>query len=160
MKKIVEFFERLSDLGAFFSSVAFILLTGLILVEIFSRALFNHSTMIADEYSGYFYLAYVFLGLGYTFKENGHIRITIIYSKMPKRIRKIMDFFAGSIALAVVGFVFYRSILLCWESYSYDMLSEGVSETPLYLTQIPMVVGLFIFMLSIIGFLIKVVNDK
>ena len=158
--KIVKFLEKLSDLGAFFSSIAFILLTGLILIEIFSRALFNHSTMIADEYSGYFYLAYVFLGLGYTFKENGHIRITIIYSKMPKKIKKIMDFFAGSVALAVIGFVFYRSILLCLESYNYDMRSEGVSETPLYLTQIPMVIGLFFFLLSIIAFLIKVVNDK
>jgi len=160
MKKIIKFFEKLSDLGAFLSSIAFILLTGIILTEIFSRALFNHSTMIADEYSGYFYLAYVFLGLGYTFKEKGHIRITIIYSKMPKKIKKFMDFTAGSIALAVVGFIFYRSILLCYESYSYDMVSEGVSETPLYLTQIPMVIGLFIFMLSIIGFLVKVINDK
>jgi len=160
MKKIVKFFEKLSDLGAFLSSVAFILLTGLILTEIFSRAIFNHSTMIADEYSGYFYLAYVFLGLGYTFKENGHIRITIIYSRMPKKIRKFMDLFAGVIALAVVSFVFYRSVLLCYESYSYDMVSESVSETPLYLTQIPMVAGLFIFMLSIVGFLIKVINDK
>jgi len=158
--KIVKFLEKLSDWGAFFSSIAFILLTGLILIEIFSRAIFNHSTMIADEYSGYFYLAYVFLGLGYTFKENGHIRITIIYSKMPKKIQKIMDFFAGSVALAVIGFVFYRSILLCLESYNYDMRSEGVSETPLYLTQIPMVIGLFFFLLSIIAFLIKVVNDK
>ncbi|GAB6074986.1 TRAP transporter small permease subunit [Nautilia lithotrophica] len=160
MKKLVKIFEKLSNFGAFFSSIAFILLTTLILIEIFSRAIFNHSTMIADEYSGYFYLAYVFLGLGFTFKENGHIRITIIYSKMPKNIRKIMDLFAGIIALAVVGFIFYRSIILCWESYSYEMVSEGVSETPLYLTQIPMVVGLFIFLLAIVGFLIKVVNDK
>lgn len=160
MKFLIKLTQKLSDLGAFFSSIAFILLTGIILTEIFSRAIFNHSTMIADEYSGYFYLAYVFLGLGYTFKENGHIRITIVYSKMPKKIRKIMDFVAGLIALAVVGFIFYRSILLCWESYSYDMVSETVSETPLYLTQIPMVIGLFIFLLSIIGFLLKVINDK
>ena len=39
------------------------------------------STMIADEYSGYLYLASIFLGLAYTFNEDAHIRINIITSK-------------------------------------------------------------------------------
>ncbi|QCT94006.1 TRAP transporter small permease [Caminibacter mediatlanticus TB-2] len=160
MKKIINFLNKTVNIGAFLASISFILLTLLILSEIFSRAIFNHSTMIADEFSGYLYLAYVFLALGYTFKENGHIRITIIYQKVSKKTKKFLDLFAGFLSLIVISFIFYRAILLCYESYSYNMLSEGVSETPIYLTQIPMVVGLFLFLLAIISFILKVINDK
>ena len=42
-----------------------------------------------------------------------------------------------------------------------EMLSEGVSETPLYLTQIPIVVGLGMFAFSALVFLLrKVFNDS
>lgn len=48
-------------MGAYVSSVLFISLVVLIMTEIIGRSFFDYSTMIADEYSGYFYLASVFL---------------------------------------------------------------------------------------------------
>ena len=44
--------------------------------------------MIADEYSGYFYLASIFLSLGYAFSQDSHIRINIITSRLSKKTNK------------------------------------------------------------------------
>jgi len=159
MQKFINFAKKLSNLGAYISAITYILLVILILTEIFLRAIFNKSTMIADEYSGYLYLASVFLGLGYTFLQNGHIRINIITSKLSKKKLKLVDIYAGSVTLLVVLFILYRVTLLTIDSYKFEVVSEGVSETPIYLTQIPMIIGTFIFAIAILAFLIKRFKD-
>jgi len=150
-----KFNDKLQNFGAYLSSFLIIALTILIIIEIVARSFFNVSTMIADEYSGYFYLASIFLGLGYTFKEDGHIRINILTSKLPKKVNKYIDIFAGSITLALIIFILYFSIKMLIESYKYDMVSETVSETPIYLTQLAIPIGLFMFSIAVLAFLIK-----
>ncbi len=155
MKFFIKFEKGLSGLGALLSSLFIISLILLILTEIFSRTFLDRSTMIADEYSGYFYLASVFLGLGYTFSQKGHIRINILTSRLPKKIQNYFDIFAGTVTLAVISFILYRVTLMMLDSYNFNILSEGVSETPIYLTQIPMIVGSFIFVVSLMAFIVK-----
>lgn len=155
MKFFIKFEKWLSGLGAILSALFIVALVLLILTEIFSRTLFDKSTMIADEYSGYFYLASVFLGLGYTFSQKAHIRINILTARLSKTKQNYFDIFAGTITLAVISFIFYRVILMCLDAYSFDILSEGVSETPIYLTQIPMIIGSFIFVISILAFVVR-----
>ncbi len=113
------------------------------------------STMIADEYSGYLYLASIFLALGYAFSKGAHIRINIITSKLSEKSNKKFDIVAAIITLFVLAFTFYRTVLFTYDSYSLEMLSENVSETPLYLTQLAMPIGIMIFMLAVVLFIFK-----
>lgn len=155
MPKLYKYIDNLSLWGAYLSALGIISLVILILVEIFIRQFFDMSTLLADEYSGYLYLASIFLGLSYTFKENAHIRINIITSLLNKKANNIIDVIAGTITIAVLIFVFYRTILFTYDSYELEMLSESVSETPLYLTQLVMPISLLIFILSVFVFVIK-----
>jgi len=153
--------EKLSLLGASLSAVLFVALVLLIMTEIIGRSFFDYSTMLADEYSGYFYLAAIFLGLAYTFNQEGHIRITIVTSRLSSSIKRWVDLFAGVMALSILLFALYYSWGFMMESYEMEMLSEGVSETPLYLTQIPLVVGLALFAFAMFVFVVrKVANDR
>lgn len=161
MKIVFNFINKFSFLGAYLSALLLIFLTLLILTEIFLRYFFDISTMIADEYSGYLFLALIFLGLAYTFNEDSHIRINILTSKMNKKSNKIIDVIAGIISIIILSFALYRTILFTYDSYSMEMLSESVSETPLYLTQVVMPLGILIFILNIVVFVLKrLKNDK
>ena len=155
MKFFYNLVNKLSLWGAYLSSILLVSLVLLILTEIFIRYFFNTSTLIADEYSGYLFLASVFLGLSYTFKENAHIRINILTSRMSEKSNKFIDIFAGSITIVVLLFALYRTILFTFDSYEMEMLSESVSQTPLYLTQLVMPLGLSLFILSVLIFVIK-----
>ncbi|QKE29181.1 TRAP transporter, small permease subunit [Arcobacter acticola] len=155
MKTLYNLVNKLSLWGAYLSSILLVSLVLLILTEIFIRYFFNTSTLIADEYSGYLFLASVFLGLSYTFKENAHIRINILTSRMSEKSNKFIDIFAGSITIVVLLFALYRTILFTFDSYEMEMLSESVSQTPLYLTQLVMPLGLSLFILSVLIFVIK-----
>lgn len=159
MNAFANYIERLSKLGAYLSGVLLVSLVGLILIEIFIRYFFDMSTMIADEYSGYLYLASIFLGLAYTFLKDGHIRINIVTSKLSEKSNSFIDIIASIITLGVLSFVLYRTILFAYDSYELEMLSEAVSETPLYLTQIAMPVGVAMFILAVIAFIIRRLND-
>jgi len=145
--------------GASLSSLLVIALVGLIMVEIIGRSFFDYSTMLADEYSGYFYLALVFLGLAYTFDEEGHIRISIVTGRLRGSIKRWVDVFAGLMALSILLFALYYSWEFMVESHEMEMLSEGVSETPLYLTQIPLVIGLALFAFAMFVFVLRKVTD-
>jgi len=161
MKSLYLIVNKLSLWGAYLASLILISLVVLILVEIFLRSTFDMSTMIADEYSGYLYLASIFLGLAYTFNEKAHIRINIISSRLNKKSNRIIDIVTGTITLFVLMFVFYRTVIFTYDSFELEMLSEAVSETPLYLTQLVMPIGILLFISSVLVFIIKgIKNDN
>lgn len=159
MRIFYNFVNRLSLWGAYLSAILLISLVALILTEIFIRYFFDMSTLIADEYSGYLYLSAIFLGLSYTFKEGAHIRINILTSRMSKRSNRFIDIFAGIITIIVLVFALYRSILYTFDSYEMEMLSEAVSETPIYLTQLVMPFGISLFILSVLVFVMQGLNN-
>jgi len=159
MNSLYSIVNKLSLWGAYLASLILISLVVLILAEIFIRSAFDMSTMIADEYSGYLYLASIFLGLAYTFNEKAHIRINIISSRLNKKSNRIIDIVAGTITLFVLIFVFYRTVIFTYDSFELEMLSEAVSETPLYLTQLVMPIGILLFISSILVFIIKGIKN-
>ena len=145
--------RKLSHGGAFIASGLLLILVMLILVEIVLRYFFNTSTMRADEYSGYLYLALVCFGFGYTFLRDGHIRITVITSKLSTHKASLVDIFAGIVTLGVLLFALYRTLLLTWDSYETGVRSEGVSATPLWLAQISLPIGLMLFIVAVMAFI-------
>jgi len=153
--------KGLSTVGAYISSTLLVLLVILIMTEIIGRSFFDYSTMLADEYSGYFYLAAVFFGLAYTFEQGGHIRINLLTSRFSEKTQEWIDVYAGLISTAVMLFVLYYCWLFMIDSHEMEMLSENVSETPLYLTQIPMPIGIALFVLALLVFSLKrIFNDR
>jgi len=161
LSRLTAWAHKLSLGGAVLASIIFLLLVGLIMTEIVGRSFFDYSTMLADEYSGYLYLAAVFLGLAYTFEKEGHIRITIVTSRLSDGLKRWIDVMAALVTLTILGYALYYSWHFMAESREMEMVSEGVSETPLYLTQIPLVAGLTIFLIAVFAYLIeRVQNDQ
>lgn len=153
--------SKLSKGGAYISSTLFVALVVLVMTEIIGRSFFDYSTMLADEYSGYFYLGAVFFGLAFTFNENVHIRINIITSRLSEDKQRYIDIVAGVLATIILSFALYYSYLFMMDSHEMEMLSENVSETPLYLTQIPIVIGMALFVFAAFTFtLSRIFNDK
>ena len=159
LQRFDRFVDRLSRAGAILSSLLMLGLVGLITVEIVGRSFFDYSTMLADEYSGYLFLALVYLGLAYTFRAGGHIRITIVTSRLSPQGQRWADVLAGGLTLLILLFALVYSWQFMMESKEMEMVSEGVSETPLWLTQIPIVAGLALFVLAALVFTLRRIAD-
>lgn len=161
MKKILKFTDLASRLGAGLSSIFMLFIVILIFVEIILRTFFHTSTFISDEYSAYFFVGVVMMGLSYTFKENGHIRITILTSKMPQKIEFVLEIISLVIILIILGFLIYHSALMIYDGYVLDMRADTVVETKLFIPQIFMAAGFGLFFMQVFGTLyLKIFNKR
>jgi TRAP-type C4-dicarboxylate transport system permease small subunit len=161
MLGFIQSFNRWLGLaGVTLTSLSIVGLVGLVLVEIIGRSFFNFSTMIADEYSGYLYLSIVFLGLAYGLNHQSHIRITIITSRLGKEANRWIDMAIGVAGMAMMTVVIYYTWHLIEDTKSMDMVSEAVSQTPLYLTQIPMLIGSVLLWIALLNFTLERVANR
>ena len=85
MKRIGYLIEKIAYLGGYFSGWLVPLMMMLVVVDVFMRYVMRQPLMVADEFSAYMLVALSFLGLAYTWREKGHVRIEIFVNRlMPK----------------------------------------------------------------------------
>ncbi len=133
LQKITHFIDRLSDMGAYLSFFLLIVIIALIVTNIILMSFFNSSIMITDEYSAYMFAAFVMFSLSFTLKENGHIKITVISSKLPKKLQKYLRLLTILIAMAMSLFFFYYSVFMVYQAYIYQMRADTVAQTLIYI---------------------------
>lgn len=142
IEKFLKGIDTCSKLGAYLSALCMLAIVALIVVEIVCRSFFNVSTFIADEYSGYLMVAAVMAGLGFTLETDSHIKITILLAKLGPETKRYFELAATLLATAITLFALYHAVLMVYDTFSYDMLADSISETPLYIPQILVPVGL------------------
>ena len=131
----------------------------LILVEVFMRYGLNQPPMIADEFGAYLVVVVVFLGVGYTWKEKGHVRITALVGSLPQKVSSWIRLIALVLALVF-------SIMLTQASYSYlafsfkiNMASLTVHRFPLQGPQMTIPIGYTLLCLLIIMEIAKAITN-
>jgi len=127
----------------------------MIAVEIICRSVFKTSTMVADEFSGYLMVVAVMAGLAYTLESDSHIRITILLVKLGPNAKRFMEVLATGFALALTLFVCYHAGLMVYDSYSYDMRADSISETPIFIPQLIVPLGLAGLVLQLVALFIR-----
>lgn len=145
--------EGLSLGGAFLSALFMGLIVLLIVVEITLRTVAGASTFVASEYSGYFLVAVVVLGLAYTLREEAHIRITLVHSRLPRRWRRRVDVLVGLSSMVMTAFILVYAVLMVYETRALEMTADTISETPLWIPQVVIPVGLVLFLFQFAAFI-------
>ncbi|HKK90342.1 MAG TPA: TRAP transporter small permease subunit [Desulfobacteraceae bacterium] len=155
MKKAVKIIEGLSLGGAYLSAIFMVLIVVFIAVEIVLRSVFNASTLIADEYSAYFFVGVVVLGLGFTLMDEAHIRITLLTSLLGEKGKTFLDIVATVVAMAITSFALYHTTIMVFESWQLGMQADSISETPIYLSQVVIPLGLAMLDLQLLARILK-----
>lgn len=127
----------------------------LITVEVVARKLFGFSTLMADEYSGYLLVAMVSFGLADTLSIGGHVSVEILTERLGVLARGLVG-----LATNLVGFGFavlwsWHSLTLVMTSYNGQITSIMQMRTPLYLTQIPLLIGVIVLSAGFVEEVIK-----
>ncbi|HEY5718396.1 MAG TPA: TRAP transporter small permease [Motiliproteus sp.] len=122
------------------SGVCIILIMLIILAQIVGR-FFGFIVPSAEDFSGYALAAATFFGLAYTFREGGHIRVTLVIQHWPKRIRHLQELGVLAFALALTSFMDYYCWHMVWESYVFEEVSYGYIPIPLWMPQVPVGLG-------------------
>ena len=87
MKQVGIIIEKVADFLGYVSGWLVPAMMLLVAVEVFMRYVLHDPAMVADEFSAYMLVALSYLGLSYTWRQGGHVRITLLVSRLPVQAR-------------------------------------------------------------------------
>jgi TRAP-type C4-dicarboxylate transport system permease small subunit len=109
-----------------------------------------------SDFTGFFLSAASFFALAHTFRDGGHIRVSIILQVLPPAGRRAADILCLTLTAAVAVYFTYYAAALTFDSYSYNDLSSGLVAVPIWIPQLSTPLGLVILSIAVIDDLIKV----
>lgn len=112
------------------------------------------------DFTGFFLAAASFLALAYTLREGDHIRVTLVISHLPGKIRRLAEIWCLGVAAGITIYFSYYTALLTWESWSYNDLSAGLIAVPIWIPQAGMLTGLVVLSISLLDELVTVTRGK
>ena len=117
----------------------------LVAVEVFMRYVLHAPAMVADEFSAYMLVALSYLGLAYTWRQGGHVRITLLVSRLPVQAASWIRLF-----VLIMVFIFMLGITHAgWEMIVYareiNLRSDTWLTFPLFWPQLTVFIG-FLFL--------------
>ena len=145
MTSIINIFGRALHLGEGLalklSAVLMLALLALMNVEIVARYVFGKSTLLADEYSGYFYAWIVLLGSVHLLRSDTYLTVTMLTDRLSPRGRNAAAIFAGFIGLGVSLVSLSSTYSIVQMSWMFGTTSMQPSRTPLLYPQLAMLIG-------------------
>lgn len=148
-KRGLRIISLFSTVGMYVAGVGILIMALLITTEVVGRHLFGFSMLVVDEWSGYLLVMVTFLGLAYTMKTNGFLQIEFLLNRLEPKQKKIFHIFLISIALFYSILIDHKLIAHTWSSYSTGLVSVSISETPLFIPQLFMPLGMSLLVLEL-----------
>lgn len=112
------------------------------------------------DFTGFFLAASSFLALAYALRVGGHIRVTLLTSRLPQTISRIVEVCVVITALAMSAYATWFVILLVAESHEFGDRSSGMVSVPLWIPQLPVAFGLAILTLALADELICLLKGQ
>ncbi|MBM3522771.1 MAG: TRAP transporter small permease [Alphaproteobacteria bacterium] len=149
----------LSRLGAYAAAAVCLAMAALILLDVLLRNVFAASAD-AIEFAGYGIAAMIFLGMGHAFERGSMIRVTLLsgLAAPDGAPRRALEIAVGTATLGVVGLAIWCFWLSVRRNYLRGYRSESMVEVPLWIPEAVLLVGLVIFWLQLLAYLLRVLR--
>ena len=135
-----RFLDRLYLVCGWLAAISMVLLTVLVVAQIVGRVV-NVVVPSVIQISGFLLAATIFFGLAYTMAAGDHIRVTILFEMVGRRVRFWLESWCLVAGLVITVYFGVFSIQFTWESFVFGDKADGLVAIPLWLPQLPMVIG-------------------
>jgi TRAP-type C4-dicarboxylate transport system permease small subunit len=137
------------------SQVAILILIAVVGIDVLTRSLLNYSFEVADELGGYMLVVIAFFSLAVCQAHDGFHRVEFVLDNLSARARIVARIIYDAVALAL-------ALLLAWHllgfvSNSWTSGAEAPTRlmTPLWLVQLPMVLGMVAYVVSLSATIVR-----
>lgn len=158
IQKISRRIDKTTDmLGGYLQGWIVFFMMIMVLMEVLTRYVLQSPLSIADELGGYLLVAVSFIGLGYTWKEDGHVRVELITNLLPAKIRRNLRFISLLMATGFCIPMIAGSYELIQDSLLFEARSGSWMRIPLAYPQSVLLVGSILLLLQFVSEIIKAV---
>ena len=89
--------------------------------DVLGRAIWSRPIPGAMELSSYILSVFILLGVAYTHQVKGQVRVTMLVSKLPRRMAVMLDILTTLISLFIIS-------IMAWQGWVVGMEEKSVSD--------------------------------
>ncbi len=125
--------EKLFKLIEAVAWVCFVAMMVVMLIQVFTRYVFNHPLPWTEELSRFSYIWAIFLGSILAQRSKSHMTVTILIEKIPPTPRLILEILTDIFSALVMAIVLYGTFIQMRKTYGILASSIPISYTFVYL---------------------------
>ena len=122
-KNLIDFGDSLIERLGNVLNVLMIALVCVVIVVVVGRYFFEIGSVALQELTTYLHAIIFMLGISYTLKHDGHVRVDIFYRNFSNRSQALINVIGGLV------FILPISIFIGWSSWDYVLASWSIMET-------------------------------
>ncbi|WP_440874812.1 TRAP transporter small permease subunit [Thalassotalea sp. PLHSN55] len=122
MNFLKNLMKKIIDAVGSFCSLLMLLMIFNVFYDVVMRYFFNDVSIGMQELEWHLYAAMFMFGIGYTFKENGHVRVDIIYDRLSEKAQAIINI------LGTLIFTIPFACLILYFSWDYTIEAYNMGE--------------------------------
>ncbi len=113
-----------------------------------------------SDFTGFFLAAATFLALAYTLRSGAHIRVSLVTGNLPPSLHRAAEVLALAVGLGMSGYATFYMYGLVLESYDYGDMTSGMVSLPVWIPQVPVLVGLGVLSIAMADELQNVLRGR
>ncbi|MGB0668719.1 MAG: TRAP transporter small permease subunit [Porticoccaceae bacterium] len=119
----IKYIERLTEITGRAISWLTVVMVGLVVAVVVMRYFLGLGSIAMQELVTYIHAMVFMLGIAFTLKRGGHVRVDIFYRNFPPRRKALIDLLGGLLFLIPV------TVLIIISSWDYVAASWAIAET-------------------------------
>ncbi len=143
---------RVAQACGVLAAMAIVAMLALICTETVLRQ-FQASLLVTDEIAGYLNAAAIFLGLAWTLREGGFIRVEIVYDRAVGRLKAALRWLIVLTATAFTAVLLWVCVRHVLYAFERDTRAVSVLDTPEWIPQSVIVIGTAILLLQLVAWI-------
>jgi TRAP-type C4-dicarboxylate transport system permease small subunit len=159
MNRIGRVIGAASYLSGYLAGWILLGIMGLTIAEVITRYIIHQPLILSDEFGAYSLVAMSFLGLAYTWKVKGHIRITFVVRQMPASVSNWLRVATLTIALAYVSLASKVSYDFIIDAFRRNIRANSWIMTPLKWPEMVIPIGFTLLSLMLIVEIAKTIRN-
>jgi TRAP-type mannitol/chloroaromatic compound transport system permease small subunit len=126
MHLVLNILRKIIDSVGHLCSLLMLLMVLNVFYDVIMRYFFNDVSIGMQELEWHLFGAMFMFGIGYTFKEDGHVRVDVFYDQMTIRSQAFVNIFGSIVfALPITLLILYFSIDYTYQAYE---MGEGSAD--------------------------------
>ena len=158
--KLERGFDKFADAIGYFTAFVMVLMILNVTYDVVMRYFFNTGSLAMQELEWHLFSVIILLGISYTLKEDGHVRVDLIYDRLTEKKKAKINMVGSAIFIIPVALLIgVESIPYVIESFNSNEISPdpgGLEYRWIVKSLIPL--SFFLLIITTIGFFIKNLN--
>jgi TRAP-type C4-dicarboxylate transport system permease small subunit len=140
------------------AAVGFLMLIALLTVAQMVGRLIGKPVPSADDFAGFCMAGAVFLGMTYTLRSGGHIRVLTLLTRLAPGPRRALEILCAAASVLIIGTLTWYAAGMLLDTRSFGEYTLGVVPVKKWVPMTFMVSGLAVFLIALIDELVRLLR--